>query len=159
MAAKRKKSSKRISLVGEIRDPATPETLKKLRPDPIWKMAEALGSEGLQAAHEIRDAVNIIAAPVRIRLQKWERQDPSFSENEAERAVRLQYRYNSWVDRMTDRKLPVGPALDMIVEGLGCREIEEIRQWRHGSVRPYFIDAMVLYCELAGWKRSTSSRR
>ena len=145
--------------MGEKRDTATPETLKKLKPDPLWKMASDLGSEGLQAAHELRDAVNIIAAPVKIRLQKWERQDASFGENETERAVRLQHRYNSWVDRMTERKLPVGPALDMIVDGLGCREIEEIRRWRHGSVRPYFIDAMDLYCELAGWKRSTLSRR
>lgn len=148
----RKKRSKRISLAGIERVSPTPETRKKLKPDPIWQFAEVLGAERLQAVHEVREAVYIISAPFKIRIQKWERQDRSFGETETERAVRLQQRYNAWVDKMTIRKAPVGPALDMIVDGLGVREIENKKQWRHGSFRPYFLDTMDLYVEIAGWK-------
>lgn len=156
MAARRKKRTRPISLVGDVRVMPTPETLRKLKPDPLWRMAHDLGSEGLQAAHEIREAVGIIAAPLRIRIQRWERQDRSFGEHETERAVRLQRRYNSWVDGMTEKKSPVGPALDLIVDGLGGREIERAKSWRHGSFRPYFLEAMDLYSVIAGWKRKGS---
>lgn len=149
----RKKRSKRVSLVGNERIPPTPETRKKLKPDPIWQLTEELGAERLQAVHEIREAVDIISAPFKIRIQKWERQDRSFGESESERVVRVQQRYNSWVDKMTERKVPVGPALDMIVEGMGIREIENNKQWRHGSFKSYFFDALDIYGEIAGWKK------
>ena len=154
MASRKRRRPKRVSLVGEEpRTSPTPETARKLKADPLWRMAPDLSSEGLQAAHEIREAVNLIAAPLRVRVQKWERQDRSYSEHESERSVRLQQRYNSWVDMMTAKKMPVGPSLDVIIEGLSSREIESHRKWRHGSFRPYFLDAMDLYCALAGWKR------
>lgn len=153
MGSKRKRKARRITLVGDARVSPTPETRRKLKPDPLWQLAEELGAERIQASHEIRDAVVMISAPLRIRVQRWEREERGHGEYETERAVRIQQRYNAWVDVMTEAKTPVGPALDMIVEGESSREIETARKWRHGSYKPYFLDALDRYCKISARRR------
>jgi hypothetical protein len=153
MGNRRKKRAKRVTLVGDARVSPTPETRRKLKPDPLWQMAEELGAERLQASHEIREAVLLISAPLSIRVQRWEREERGHGEYETERAVRIQQRYNAWVDMMSEAKVPVGPALDMIVEGGSAREIETARKWRHGTFRPYLLDALDQYCKISMRRR------
>lgn len=149
MGRKRKRKARRITLVGDAPVNPTPETRRKLKPDALWQMAEELGAERIRASHEIRDAVIIISAPLSIRVQRWEREERGHVEYETERAVRIQQRYNAWVDVMSEAKIPVGPALDMIVEGESGREIETARKWRHGAFKPYFLDALDRYCKIS----------
>jgi hypothetical protein len=40
-----------------------------------------------------------------------------------------------------------------MVEGMGGRYIEAVKKWRHGTFKPYFIEAMDVYCDIAGWRR------
>ena len=148
MGNRRRRKTKKITLMGERRVNPTPETVQKLKPDPLWQMASELGSDRIQAAHEIRQAFKIISAPLSIRVQQWERRDQSYDDHESIRTIHVQQRYNGWVDSMSKEMIPVGSALDLIIEGMSCRQIETLRKWRHGAFKPYFFDAMEMFCEL-----------
>ena len=67
--------------------------------------------------------------------------------------ARLVKRYNAWVDDMTRRRVPVGPILDVVVDGVSCREVDRNRRlgWR-ACVR-ILREGLKLYVRGAGWRK------
>ena len=146
---------------------ATAETLAKIRPDPLY----ALYTEGklapkdpeanarmFDAALEIRMAFEAITSPVSMRGHDYQkevrRSHWEVGESHAERLWkmdRVKRRYVDWVDAMTARKLPAGPVLDVVVDGMGVRESERNRRRGHGWVGRVLREGLRLYCEQAGW--------
>ncbi len=101
----------------------TPQTVARLRPDPLWTLLQRgrLTQEQIDAAHDIRAAFEIITAPVRIRTMRavstvdgaafdLSRGGRGRSGNsESDRAILLQQRFNTWVAVMKSSEVPVGP--------------------------------------------------
>lgn len=102
----------------------TPETAIKLRRDPVQEAAAAFresdGKRGLapeqeQALFGIRRAYALITAPVRVRVQLYERRDRAHSEL-SKAAWALIDRYCDWGDAVHARGLSVMRALDLILD-------------------------------------------
>ena len=124
----------------------TPQTVARLRPDPLWTLLQRgrLTQEQVDAAHDIRMAFEIITAPVRIRTMRavstvdgamydLTRGGRGRSGNsESDRAILLQQRFNAWVAAMKNGAVPVGPIIDIVVEGQACRSVDRARGRRNG---------------------------
>ncbi|MFQ5534687.1 MAG: hypothetical protein ACE5EM_07700 [Sphingomonadales bacterium] len=143
---------------GEARnDKPTAQTRAKLKPDPLWALAQrgVLSNEQIQAAWDIRAAFEIITVPVRLRLASLEKIDCGAADHrESERSIRLLKQYNAWIDEMTRYRLPAGPVLDIVVESLSCREVDRRRRVRKGTARNLLVEALDLYCKVVGWPLS-----
>jgi len=147
---------------------ATPETVAKLRPDPfrlLYVRAQLdpnpyLNQRMWDAGLEIRTAFNVVVSPVSMRCTDYEREvrrthweaAEAMSQSRTQNA-RLVKRYNAWVDDMTRRHLPVGPILDVVVDGVSCREVDRSRRlgWR-ACVR-ILREGLKLYVRGAGWRK------
>jgi hypothetical protein len=137
----------------------TPQTLARLRPDPLWLLLQRgrLSQEQVDAAHDIRDAFELIAAPVRLRTMRAVStvDGTSFDmtrggngrggNGESDRAILLQQRFGQWVEAMKAARLPVGPLIDIAVEGKGCRTIDRERGRRNGWAVDVLVRGLDLY--------------
>lgn len=127
--------ARRQAVRREERVGATPQTLAKLKPDPImvmrlqWDRAgddpRAWGGPvrpGLSAEHEdavmsIRDACQIITGHLDTRLASWMRKDKSYEgDNWPDPVKRLVEKFNDWADAMHRKHLSVMCALDNIID-------------------------------------------
>lgn len=137
----------------------TPETLAKLQPDPLWALLRRgrLTQEQVDAAHDIRTAYEIITAPVRaVQMRAVSTTQGSTydmtpgskskpSDGESCRSVQLQQRFNKWVCVMKDKRLPVGPVIDVVVEGQSCRMVDRSRGRRKGWASDVLDRGLSLY--------------
>lgn len=141
--------------------PPTPETLAKLRGDPLlrlWKRGQ-IDAETFEAAVSIRRAVEAIALPHRHRAMRAisgpngaqfdPTRGPRVAPPEPWRAVDGRRRYADWVDVMQRDGLPVGPVLDVIVDGHSCRAVDGRRHRRKGRTLRDLLAGLALYVDLA----------
>lgn len=141
--------------------PPTPETLAKLRGDPLLRLLKRgqIDAEGFNAAVSIRRAVESLAQPLRHRAMRTisgadgAHFDPTRGSRvaapAADRAIDAQRRYNDWVDAMRAEHMPVGPVLDVIVDGHSCRAVD-VRRHRHkGKTVQQLLAGLELYVALA----------
>lgn len=135
----------------------TSQTSAKLQPDPLWTLSRrgVLTQEQIQAAWDIRQAFEVITVPVRLRKAALEKIDCGAKEYvETSQVLRLLKRYNDWIDELTRYRLQAGPVLDVVVESISCREVDRRRGVRKGATRALLIEALNLYCKVAGWPGS-----
>ncbi|MFQ5535620.1 MAG: hypothetical protein ACE5EM_12455 [Sphingomonadales bacterium] len=135
---------------------ATPETRRKLTPDPIYALAQAgaLDSADLQAVENIDAAFRAITAPVAIRPVCMEFVDGGggSAEQWTGRMVQRVRDYNLWIDRMAREGWAVGPVLDVVVERQSMRAVGRWRRMHKNTVRRQLIRALDLYCVVVGWR-------
>lgn len=137
---------------------ATPQTLAKLKPDPVGRLARkgALSPDEEAAAYEIREAFAVVSGPVALRVSNpaaalRDRRTPRLPfENETERQVRLKRRYAAWRHAMAERALPLWPVLDVVIDELSCREADAKRGRRNGTTIAGLAAALDLYCLCCG---------
>lgn len=155
---------------GERPDHGTPETARKLRPDPLLTLLhrDLIDDDQHGAALAIAAGYRLIVGPVALRISDPGR-PPIRGHQEAEThaAIMLQRRYCDWADAMDERaratrhRRPnpwaIGPILDICVEGMSCREVEARRGLARGAARQQLVDALDLYNEVA--RRSTVEGR
>lgn len=146
---------------GDEAVPPTRETLAKLRGDPLlrlWKRGQ-IDLEGFEAAVSIRRAVEAIALPHRHRAMRaiTGPDGAQFDPTRGSRAsappswhgVDAQRRYNDWVEAMQREHLPVGPVLDVIVDGHSCRAVDVRRRRHKGRTVRDLLAGLALYIDLA----------
>lgn len=106
---------------------ATPQTLAKLTPDPLWLLIQGgvINEVLVEAAFKIRRAYGFISAGTRMSLMDYERlclpQDKDGGWNRAETTTdepNCVKRYFSWCRKMQDRQEKIQPALDCIIDGV-----------------------------------------
>jgi hypothetical protein len=141
--------------------PPTPETLAKLRGDPLLRLLKRgqIDTEGFEAAVAIRRAVESLAQPLRHRAMRAISNaegtsfDPTRGSRVAapasHRTIDAQRRYNDWVDAMRGEHMPVGPVLDVIVDGYSCRAVDVRRRRRKGRTVKEVLAGLELYVDLA----------
>ena len=141
--------------------PPTPETLARLRGDPLLRLLKRgqIDEEGFNAAVSIRRAVEILAQPLRHRAMRaistadGAAFDPTRGSRvaapAADRAIDAQRRYNDWVDAMRAEHMPVGPVLDVIVDGYSCRAVDVRRRRHKGKTVQQLLAGLELYVALA----------
>lgn len=141
--------------------PPTPETLAKLRGDPLLRLLKRghIDLEGFAAAVAIRRAVESLAQPLRHRAMRAisNAEGTSFDPTRgsriaapaSHRAIDGQRRYNDWVDAMRGEHMPVGPVLDVIVDGYSCRAVDVRRRRRKGRTAEQVVAGLELYVEIA----------
>lgn len=151
---------------------ATPETLAKLKPDPLRLLytrgGQGKGNKGLDpdpyanlimydAGWEIDRAFRLITQPVaakgadyarEVRGGDWERRELTLLKNEA-----LVRRYNNWVDALKEHGVPYGPIIDVVVYDLSCKEVDRGRRKRDGWTVKVLRSGLRLYAQVAGWTR------
>ena len=138
----------------------TPETQAKVTPDPLWILfcTGRVKEDQLRAAQVIVDAYTAITAPVRVRISNPENEtrrgyaDPWELPAKMVDAVKS---YNRWADQMNDRRWPVGPVLDVVIERKSCREVAAARRVRQTRIAELVSSGLSLFCVLEGWRRST----
>lgn len=141
--------------------PPTPQTKRKLTADPItrlWRAGE-LDQRQKDAADAIYLGVRLVCGDVISRPPSYERPAPGaragragrIVEHETEWQYRMQRHYAEWVDEMTERRLPVGPVLDIIVTQTAPTTIDRQRRVRKGTTKTFLIEALDLYVKLRGW--------
>lgn len=146
---------------GDEAVPPTPETLAKLRGDPLlrlWKRGQ-IDAESFEAAVAIRRAVEAIALPGRHRAMRaisgpnGAQFDPTrgrrIAQPESWRSIDGQRRYADWVEAMHRERRPVGPVLDVIVDGHYCRAVDVRRHRRKGRTLRDLLAGLALYVDLA----------
>lgn len=112
----------------------TPETVAKLRRDP---MVAAFGSERaplFRAATDIREAFQWITMPVQVKCAAL-MEGAGGVGGEDPACVR---RYLAWCDEMDRRRWPIGPVLDFVLE-------------REPSLSKGVNRALGLYADMAGF--------
>ncbi|MEQ8246109.1 MAG: hypothetical protein RID42_00365 [Alphaproteobacteria bacterium] len=124
----------------------TPQTVARLLPDPLWTLLQRgrLTQEQVDAAHDIRTAFEIITGPVRLRTMRavstvdgavydlTRGSRGRTGNSDSDRAILLQQRFNAWVAVMKRLAVPVGPIIDIVVEGQACRSVDRTRGRRNG---------------------------
>ena len=140
--------------------PPTPETLAKLRGDPLLRLLKRgqIDAEGFAAAVAIRRAVDSIAQPLRHRAMRAISNaegtcfDPTrgirVAAPASHRAIDAQRRYNDWVDEMRQEHMPVGPVLDVIVDGYSCRAVDVRRRRHKGKTAQQVVAGLELYVQM-----------
>ncbi len=136
--------------------PATPETRRKRRFDPLgWLFRNGkLSAAQLSAATAIRRGFESITFAARMRISNPSGlpcglslgQGPGVGE--ADWAIDLQSGYLEWAEAMDAEGLQLGPVLDVIVEGMSCAEIDRQRRWRHGTAKRDLLQALDLFLKL-----------
>lgn len=140
----------------------TRETLTRLRPDPLWTLLQRgrLTQEQVDAAHDIRHAFEEITAPVRMRAMRTlsttdgaiydmiggrKPAAPAGPLSESERSVLLQQRFQRWAAAMQHEAVPLGPVIDIVVEGKACRTVDAERGRRNGWATDVLVRALEVY--------------
>ena len=148
---------------------ATPETLAKLQPDPfrlLYTKGRLDGNPHLNllmydAGDEIARAFRLITQPVAMRGTDYTREVRGGSYEAREQALvrneALVRRYVAWVDRMNERLLPIGPILDILIDGQGCQATDRFRRRGTGYTGKILRQGLRLYCEVAGWVRTRAA--
>lgn len=160
--------------VDEQGNKPTPETIRKLQPDP-FRLLYLMGGQGkrrgldghpsmnslmFDAGIEIRRAFTLLSAPVAMKIHDYEREVRRTPWEAAEtqtvgvmQNARICRRYCEWVERMAKRHLPIGPVLDVVVDGIGCQAADRARRKGTGYTGRVLREGLKLYCEVAGWTR------
>lgn len=139
----------------------TPETRRKLKPDPLWLMycAGTLDGDHLKAASYIQDAVVTIMSPVAMKfssvaprvqagfmcsIERWH----AAIVNKAD----LIDDYNLWIDKMHAYRRPIGMILSIAVDRMSCRDVAKVWHIRPSTVTESLVWSLDLFCVLKGWK-------
>ena len=138
---------KRQFVIDEVRVEPTPETVAKLRPD---RLAH-LPAELQRAGWCIEIAYRHITDPVACRTADYGA--PKISGDgrrggESEAMIDHLGSYNDWVDEMKRYSMPVGAALDMIIEGFSNRQAERRYGMRNGALGPLLQESLALYARM-----------
>ena len=150
----------------------TPETLAKLRPDPfrlLYTRAQLdpnayVNALMWDAGLEIRRAYALVTAPVALRGRDYEREVRRAPWEAADaraaalaRNDRLVKRYTGWRRDVESKGIAAAPVIDLVVEGLPCRDLDR----RHGKRRGWSADqvraGLRLYLTVAGWTGLSSA--
>lgn len=128
----------------------TPETLAKLRPDPLVELQKRhiLSEPQVWAFCRIRRAIHLITNGTQVRVSHISDvvvQSSRRPGHEGHQEIRLKDQYSAWVDRMTAAHLQVGPVLDIILEELSLTAVD--RKWRRrkGWAKRHLQAALNLY--------------
>ena len=147
----------------------TPETAAKLKPDPILTMrrqkVNPLWGEDVMAAEEIRRVYAFLVAGMFAKVQRFEARSAGADSERVPLAMidaNGRYtRWRKWAEIQHKRGgmpyLPV--AIDIVVDGMSCAEVDANRRWRKGKAATALRDALREYAYLAGWVRRPSYDR
>ncbi|MBM3505139.1 MAG: hypothetical protein FJX65_14850 [Alphaproteobacteria bacterium] len=143
----------------------TAQTLARMTSDPLWLMLQRgfLTQEQVDAAHDIRDAFELVTAPARLRtmptiatvegrvfdLSTGRTPAGGFGyDHETVRGILLQERFSAWSKAMHGQHWSVGPVLDVVVLSQPCRRVDGLRNRRNGSTAVLLRQALDLYVTL-----------
>ncbi len=129
----------------------TPETLARLRPDPlkVFKQKNILNDRQILAFEQIRRAVHIITDGTHMRISRLNdvHVESSYFKNESESdyEIRIKNRYSNWIDHMTERRLQAGPVLDIIIDEMSLSATDRKRGKRKGWAKAHLQASLDLY--------------
>ncbi|MSO93522.1 MAG: hypothetical protein EXQ86_09015 [Rhodospirillales bacterium] len=144
----------------------TPETVAKLRPDPFRLLYTRgqldpnayLNALMWDAGLEIRRAYGLVVAPVALWGRDYEREVRRAPWEAAEaraaalaRNERLVRRYAGWRRDAGKKGVAAARVIDLVVEGLPCRELDRRYGKRRGWSAEQVRAGLRLYLALAGW--------
>ena len=168
--ARGRRRARRTTSIRPVRPTAA--TAARLRPDPLLVLLQSgrLVRDDLDAAFDIRRAFETITAPVRLRtmrtittaegtaydLTKGSRSPGS--DNESVHEIDLQQRFSSWANAMHEAKIPIGPVVDMVVEGKSGRSVDRERGRRNGWAVDLLVEALEIYRAAPSSKPRQSSQ-
>lgn len=142
--------------VDDPEDETGPLRTARVAPDPIWHLAERgdLSREHLRAVAEIRQVVAHITQPVAIRISDPLRvpgKQPPSEQHHSDRLIRIKKRYLAWIDELGRQGLASWSVFDVVIDEISFRMADRCRHKRHGTTKHQLIDALDLYCAMAGW--------
>ena len=159
MPAKRGSGQARSGRSSRFRAPAdtssgpTEQTLRRRKPDwlDLMRRAGTLDDAAFEAAVALRRGFEVLTAGAAIA--RWDYgnlpNQRSTGEWEPEYRRRYEERFNIWADLMDEEGLPVGLVLDIVVEGMSCRETDSKWRKRKGTAREILRQGLDLYCVAA----------
>lgn len=129
---------------------ATEETRAKLRPDPIFILLRdgIIDDGGARDLHQIARGYQLTTMDVSLRLASYERVDGSLRDTALKPddldAIRL---FAAWWPALKDAGLQQAwtAVIDLCVDGMSLRAIDEVRAWRHGTARERVLDGLACY--------------
>lgn len=150
----------------------TPETIRKLRPDPFRLLYTRvhldpnayLNALMWDAGLEIRRAHALITAPVALRGRDYEREVRRAPWEAADarasalaRNERLVRRYTGWRRDAERKGVAASPVIDLVVDGVPCGDLDR----RYGKRRGWAVEqvrkGLRLYLAAAGWTGLSSA--
>lgn len=154
---RRRRRARRRSTVN--RTSPTRATAARLRPDPLLVLLRhgRVSREQLDAALDIRRAFELITGPVGMRSMRTistsdgTTYDPirgprsSGPSDETVRQVAVQRRFGDWAAAMHEQQLPIGPVIDLVVEGKSGRSVDRERGRRNGWAVELLVHALDLF--------------
>ena len=172
--ARRAKTSQNAAHLRVPEEPPgpTPETLAKLRPDPFRLLYTRVQLDPnayvnalmWDAGLEIRRAYALMTAPVALRGRDYEREVRRAPWEAADaRAValarneRLVKRYTTWRRGAESKGIAAAPVIDLVVEGLPCRDLDRSYGKRRGWSADQVRAGLRLYLTVAGWTGLSSA--
>lgn len=125
----------------------TPQTVAKLRPDPVAALTAAgrITRDQERAALGIAGAVRLIVGGLYVKAAGFEVGKGGSMSSASEGAVALEERYNRWATVMRRRRMAVGPVLDFACDGLSLHEMERKWKMRHGTMLRRVVEALDLW--------------
>jgi hypothetical protein len=131
----------------------TPETLAKLRPDPVLWLVEnyphLFRVEHEMAAKEIERCVSLLAGQVMARAQDMSRIGRSHPREYTGREVAMLCDYANWQDELRVRHIPFWPVYEIAVEGYRPHEL--IAKAPFMKILFWLEDSLSRYCRIRGW--------
>ncbi|VAX07336.1 hypothetical protein MNBD_ALPHA03-1859 [hydrothermal vent metagenome] len=129
----------------------TPETKRKLRPDPLMLFGKKniLNSEQIWAFQRIRRAIKIITDGTGVRTSHFTgapvQTSRFMAESESEYEIKIKDHYCDWMDRMTAERLQAGSILDIIIDEMSLSAVD--RKWgkRKGWAKEHLQASLTLY--------------
>lgn len=115
----------------------------------LW---ESLSLPQQDAALEIAAAAHLATKGVGFRTSPYSmhRLGPSAG-SETERQAALVSFYFSWARECKQARISHACALDILLFGKSCRQVDKERRLRNGSARLNLVEVLKLYCKLRGW--------
>jgi glycine/D-amino acid oxidase-like deaminating enzyme len=136
----------------------TPETRAKLRPDPLFVLLRegVIDDGGARDLHQIARGYQLTTMDVSLRLASYERVDGSLRDTALKPddldAIKL---FAAWWPALKDAGLQQAwtAVIDLCVDGMSLRAIDEVRAWRHGTARERVLEGLACYRAVKRAKR------
>ena len=134
----------------------TPETKRRLKPDPILFLIkdEFLGSEHEAARDEIELGARVIqrVGGVGLKMQGYERKDRGYGLYVSERQAQAYQHYCDWHDRLhyAAKHDVIRATMDAVLEPVSLQDIETVLRIRHGTAKNLIREGLEIMADLMG---------
>lgn len=142
-------------------DAPTEQTVRRLRRDPLDELARRrrdFGADHIRAGREFRWVYEAVCGALMPRATTLDRVGSGGGHAAPWGDVLVEAHHDRYLPWAKQLGHGVGVVVDVVWEGMTCREVDRARRWRDGTAAALVTEALGLYAELAGWARRGKGR-